>query len=184
MSDMVPAKGWRDLFAAACTVCDGDEDVRFDFYGNASGGEGEEGLVQVFTGGAHADRICWHGAVYGSKKAEALMSGDLFCFPSGTEQLPLAVLDAMSAGLPVITTLVGAATDAIDGPEHGWVVPIGDEAALAEAIREALSDPSRLRSIGRANRLCFEERFSVGPFAARWKDLLLDLLAQTPRKSS
>jgi glycosyltransferase involved in cell wall biosynthesis len=86
----------------------------------------------------HEDRICLPGAVSGA--ARLLKAFDLFVLPSTKEGLPWAVLEASRAGVPVVATAVGALPELIDDGVTGRLVPPGDAAALADAIRSVLAD--------------------------------------------
>ena len=72
----------------------------------------------------------------------ALMAAaDLLVLPSDFEGLPLVVLEAMAARLPVVATRIGGVVEAL-GPDHPWLVPPGDARALAAALAAALDDPA------------------------------------------
>ena len=70
---------------------------------------------------------------------------DLFVFPTRGDCLPLAVMEALTSGLPVVTTSVGALPEAVTHGETGWIVPPDDAPALAEALGTLASD-SALRT--------------------------------------
>lgn len=175
LSSMTEEKGWRELFNLGERLCDEDPDLEIAFYGDAGAGETESSLRQVFAHGRWPNRIVWNGPAWGEAKAIALQSAGVFCFPSWTEAFPLAVLDAMAFGLPVITTDVGAISDALVPQEGGWLIPSRDESALEAALREALSQPDLRKRMGLFNRARFVERFSVRAFGDSWNQLLLSL---------
>ena len=78
---------------------------------------------------------------------------DLFVLPSRHEPWGLVVNEAMSAGLPVIVSdEVGCWPDLVSDGVNGFVFPVGDQAALAEALFKALSDPARLAAMGDESR--------------------------------
>jgi glycosyltransferase involved in cell wall biosynthesis len=77
---------------------------------------------------------------------------DLFCLPSRYEELSSALLEAMRAGLPIITTRVGGLPEALGGA--GTLVDPDDPAALAEAIDELLSDRDLAIRLATAAREC------------------------------
>jgi len=81
--------------------------------------------------------------------SEALLKlyadADLFVFPTRGDCLPLAVMEALISGLPVITTTVGALPEAVTHGETGWIVPPDDPSALAAAL-QALAGDAALRS--------------------------------------
>ena len=69
-----------------------------------------------------------------------LKAADLFVFPSRTEGLPNAVLEAMAAGLPVVATDAPGCRDLIDDGRTGLLVPVDDPVALSAAIQRLLAD--------------------------------------------
>lgn len=77
-----------------------------------------------------------------------------------TEILPLAVLEAMSAGCPIVASDVGAMREAVVPEVTGLLVPPGDAAALARAISTLLTDPERARRLGAAGRARAEQHFN------------------------
>ena len=79
---------------------------------------------------------------------ELYQRADLFVFPTRGDCLPLAVLEAMAAGLPVITTAVGALPEAVNHGQTGWVVPVDDTSALTEAMATLINDPALRRTLG------------------------------------
>src|SRR5205085_3068749 len=77
----------------------------------------------------------------------ALKEAAVAVLPSRAEALPMFLLEAMAAGIPVVATPVGAVADAVDGA--GMIVPIGDHRALEAAISGLLGDPRRADALGR-----------------------------------
>ncbi len=75
----------------------------------------------------------------------------LFVMPSLNDAAPLAILEAMASGLPVVASAVGGIPEALPGG-GALLVPPGDEEALAGAILRLLADPARAAAMGRENR--------------------------------
>jgi glycosyltransferase involved in cell wall biosynthesis len=90
-----------------------------------------------------------------------LASCDLFVLPSLLEGLPLAVLEAMAAGKPVIATQVGGTNEAIINGKSGVLVPPADPMALARAIRKLLSDTSLAERLAAAGQARAHRHFSA-----------------------
>lgn len=83
---------------------------------------------------------------------ELLAASDSFILPSLWEGMPVALVEAMATGLPIITTAVSGTNQVMIDGVTGWMVPPGDADALAEAITHLLSDPDRAASMGAAAR--------------------------------
>lgn len=90
----------------------------------------------------------------------AYASADLFCLPSWWEAMPLSVLEAMAAGLPVVASEVGDIPRLVEDGETGYIVPAQSPEQLASALRKLLVDPDLRQRMGAAGRQRVEERFS------------------------
>ena len=86
---------------------------------------------------------------------------DLFAFPTRGDCLPLAVMEALAAGLPVITTTVGALPEAVTHGETGLVVPADDAPALAEALGALATDGGLRARLGSNARQAAVTRFNA-----------------------
>ena len=75
---------------------------------------------------------------------------DVSCLSSVHEGVPMAVIESMAAGLPVVATDCGALRDMVDDGEHGYLVPVGDAEALADRLLAAGRRPGAARSAGAA----------------------------------
>ena len=95
----------------------------------------------------------------------------IFVLSSDTEQMPLSVLEAMSAGLPIAATLVGDIS-AMVAPENHEFLTLRDDIALAEAIGRLLERPKRARSIGIANRQRVDAEFGQSAMIQSWRSVI------------
>jgi L-malate glycosyltransferase len=100
---------------------------------------------------------------------------DLFVHPSLWEGLPLALLKAMGAGLPVVATRVSGSLEAIENGVNGCLVAPVDPAALARAILELHRQPEMRRRLGVAARATVRARYSLEAMLQRLEELYLDL---------
>jgi glycosyltransferase involved in cell wall biosynthesis len=129
-------------------------------------GDGE--LIDAIRGrAADAGLTCVH--VLGSRRDvdRLLAASDSFVLPSLWEGLPVALVEATAAGLPVIATDVSGSGKVVVDGATGWLVPPGDAEALADAIDALLADPARATAMGRAGRHRAREQFSAANQAGR-----------------
>lgn len=116
---------------------------------------------------AHRERLDLGGRVsidpipWSERAADRVCDHDVFVLPSRTEGLPVSVMEAMLAEVPVIATDVGSVRELVDDGVTGMVVPPEDPAAIAAAIDELRVDPVRRREMAASARKMATERFSV-----------------------
>lgn len=104
-----------------------------------------------------------------------LASSDIFASSSHREGLPLSVLEAMMAGLPVVATAVGDLPNVVT-EETGVVVPPHAPERLAAALEELLQNPSRRRAMGKAARYRALHEYSVDVWMQRHIELYNDVI--------
>jgi glycosyltransferase involved in cell wall biosynthesis len=105
-----------------------------------------------------------------------LTTFDLYVLPSRIEGFPLAVVEAMLAGLPVVASTVGSVADAVLDGETGLLVPAENPEALASAVGTLLADPDRMRAMGNRGRELARRQFTATAMAARFESLYQELL--------
>ena len=103
---------------------------------------------------------------------------DLFAFPTRGDCLPLAVMEAMAAGLPVITTHVGALAEAVTDGHTGLIVPPDDPDALRGALTALIADPGLRGRTGRNAREAARTRFDAATNYCRLLGLVKTLACE------
>jgi glycosyltransferase involved in cell wall biosynthesis len=101
------------------------------------------------------------GEVVGDAKTRAFTEADVFVLPSYSEGLSVAVCEAMRAGLPVITTTVGALPEVVQDGIGGRLVSPGDHAALSTALKGLLGDEDLRIRMGKANEAVAADLFDT-----------------------
>lgn len=123
------------------------------------------------------DRVQFLG--FRNDVAQILSAADVVVLPSLAEGFPLAVLEAMACGKPVVATPVGGVPEAIVEGVTGMLVAPGRADLLAQGVATLLQDPDAARRMGQAARQRIEQRFSVEIFGGAVQALYSRLLHLT-----
>ena len=137
----------RERYPDVVLVCGGDGDL-------------EEVRATAAKLGLH-ESVRILGWVKGSAKDALLESASVYVLPSFAEGVPMSVLEAMAAGLPVISTAVGGIPEVITHGTEGLLVPSGDPIALSEAICRLLGNAELREQMGQSGRARFQLEFSI-----------------------
>ena len=141
-------------------------------------GNDEEGYTNHLKSLAHqscvSDRIHFVGPIYGDRKWKAFAAADIFALPSYSENFGIAVLEAMSAGVPVVVTREVGLAKAVAESRSGLVVD-GDVNKIGEAISSMLADAGLRRKMGAAGRKAALAHFSWGSVAAKTEELYVEV---------
>ena len=108
-----------------------------------------------------SDYVKFRQNVLVEELARLYQGASLFVLSSDEEGLGIVILEAMASGLPVVSTRCGGPETAVVEGETGYLTPVGDARALADAMQHLLSHPELRQRLGRAGRQCVEERFSI-----------------------
>lgn len=130
--------------------------VRLVMCGDGPKREGAETLAREY---GLAEDVLFVGQV--PNIADYLSVADLLLVPSETESFGLAALEAMACEVPVIATRVGGLPEVVIDGENGYLVSLGDIAAMAERAIEILSDDKKRREMGRRGRAWAVEQFNT-----------------------
>lgn len=174
-----PHKGHQNLTEAAVRLFAGHPTVHIV----SIGGEKFPGdLERVRNEAARlgvADRLRFLGS-----RPDALdfvAAADMFVNPADVEGLPVAILEALAMGKPVVATAVGGVPSVVIDGETGRLVPPKDPAALADAILDVLGDPERLISLGKRGRELVEERYGLARMIERYEAVYRDVIGGVRR---
>ncbi|MFA5771206.1 MAG: glycosyltransferase family 4 protein [Thermoplasmata archaeon] len=104
--------------------------------------------------------IRFEGYVEDELLHEYFAVADLFCLPSFLEGVPMAMLEAMSYGVPPLVTNIGGNPTVIEHGRNGYLIPPGNSAAIRHAIKELFDNPDKLKSIGENARKTIESKYA------------------------
>ena len=167
VSNFYPYKGHEELVEAAARIVPAFPNVIFLMVGR------DAGTMEATR--ARVRELGIEGSVrfVGSRTdvPDLLRASDLFVHPSREEGFSNAILEAMSAGLPVVACDVGGNPEAVVDEETGRLVPSRNAAAFASAVAELLADPEKRKAMGEAGRLRATERFSIDRMVGEMESL-------------
>jgi len=151
-----PAKGVYDLLDAIAALRATIPDVRL-----VCAGDGDRIGVARYAERLHiADAVKFTGWVGPSGKRALLENAAVFALPSYDEALPVSLIEAMSAGVPVVATPVGGMPEVVADGKSGYLVAPGDKMNLQRALKRLLIDKALARSLGAAARETARARFA------------------------
>ncbi len=146
---LVGVKGHVVLLEALRLLADQGVDAEADVVG---GGPLQEELERRARALGLGERVRWHGALGHDAVAALYAQADVFCLPSFAEGLPVVVLEAMAAGLPVVASRITGIPEAITDAEDGLLVTPARPDLLAEALARLARDPELRARLGGAAR--------------------------------
>ncbi len=146
---MVPAKGHHVLLEAVKLLRDRNINVQLTLVG---GGPELEPLQQYVAENQLGDTVCFTKALSHGETLAQLRRADLFALASFAEGIPVALMEAMSLGLPCVSTYIAGIPELIRSGVDGLLVPPANPVALANALETIIADPVLRRSLGASAR--------------------------------
>jgi glycosyltransferase involved in cell wall biosynthesis len=145
-------------------------------------GDGEHGpaLRQRVRELGLEERVRFLGHAPAGQVRALLRTARCLVVPSTYEGMPLVILEAMEAGLPIVATTVSGIPEVVVDGETGWLVPSEDPEALAEALVRVLGDPDDARRRGEAGRARLEAHYRPRHGAEVWVGLVGVLSPSVP----
>ena len=160
-------KGTWDLVSTIPDVLKKIPNAQFRF-----GGDGEveqlEREIKRLGVEQNAKVLGW---VDGKSKLEQFAQASVYCLPSYNEGLPMSILEAMGAGLPVVSTPIAGIPEAVRDGETGSLAQPGDIPGLTHALIELLGNPQMREAYGKAGRKRAETHFEVNGIVQQVRDL-------------
>jgi glycosyltransferase involved in cell wall biosynthesis len=171
MGRLAPEKGLEDLIEAAVILQKSGSRFRIVVAGD---GPLRDPLSRMVADRGIADRVVFVG--YREDVGNLLAACDQVVLPSLREGLSIALLEAMAAGKPIITTTIGSNVEVASQAEMAVLVAPGDPQALSQAILRCLRDPALRSGLGRNAQALFQERYTEDRMLSSYQQLYLELL--------
>lgn len=186
VGSLKPYKGHRYLIEACRMLVEAGIDVRCSL---AGAGQELDRLTALVDRLDLNDNVRFLGAIDSTEVVELLRSTDVFVLPSTvepsgkTEGIPVALMEAMASGVPVVASDVSGIPELIEDGVSGLLVPEGKPASLAAAIARLVDQPDLARELATAAITRIDEEFTVGLNGARLA-AMLDIGPPVPNPSN
>jgi glycosyltransferase involved in cell wall biosynthesis len=163
LSHLLPEKGCFDLLDAVDRLGPRADGWHVRIVGAALADSVRGMMLERATGLRDRVLVELPGEIRGEAKARLFQWADVFVLPSRYpfgEGQPLALLEALAAGLPIVSTSHSGIPDTVRDRREGLLVPPGDTDALAGALSELAADPGLRSALGRRARRRYEGRYA------------------------
>lgn len=139
-------------------------------------GEGDtEKLLRMIKTDTSVNNIVFAGWVDGNKKDEFIYNSDIFILPSHYEGLPMAILEAMAAGKPIISTKVGGIPTVVKPFSNGWLIEPKNINQLDAVFDQIFSTPDIVSQYG-LNAFEDAQHFHVGAIVSQLNLIYANML--------
>lgn len=180
LSNLIESKGVFDLLEACallkakgisfkCTFIGGESDISANQFMNRIN------LLDL------DEQVVFEGKKYDKEKELAYKKADIFVFPTyySNECFPLVLLEAMSYGLPVVSTFEGGIQDIVEINETGFLVEQRNVADLADKLEFLIQNPDVRKNMGILGREKYEKEFTLDRFENRLKEILQQAIGKS-----
>lgn len=170
-------KGHYDVLKALPLIVKKHPTVRVLFAGSDEDHRATENLKRLAREDGVGQHIEFLGPVSFEPKVELLRTSTMMILPSYGENMPISVLEAMAARMPVVSTRVGALPEVLEGGRAGLLIEPGDWEALARSINRLLDDPSFAARLGVAAGEKARSMWDVKRIAKRVETIYREVLS-------
>ncbi|MGV8084616.1 MAG: glycosyltransferase family 4 protein [Coriobacteriia bacterium] len=172
---IIPRKDQVSLVRAAAIIKQTIPNLSMHFAGSLSDTAYVQEVLQEIDRAGLADAVTLLGPLSADELREEYRSASLVALASRQESAPMAIIEAMAAGLPVVATDAGGVPDMIQDGANGFVVPRNDPGALAEKAAALLRDPARAAEFGAAAASQARSRFASARIAEQYLALYREI---------
>jgi len=156
--------------------------VKFIFAGELRCNQNEKNYISRFVDNNNlVSNIDYTGVVSGNKKKKLFLSSDIFVLPSHIDGQPLAILEAMAAGLPIITTDTGAIKEMVVNAENGFIVGMQNPKQIAQKVIKLLKNNYLRKQMGEKSRERFLKYYTKDKFIDKLSHVFESVLIENIR---
>lgn len=176
-SNLLPSKGVEDVLQAIRIIKkDNLKEIHWTFAGEWANDEFRKNCNEYVR--VHKLDITFSPPAIGDMKVELFSNSDIFIFPPrNPEGHPWVVIEAMAAGLPIISTDQGAITESVINNVNGFIVEPQAPEEIAEKIKYLTNNPEEKIRMGKESRRIYEENFTEDKMVERLSNVFNQIIA-------
>lgn len=176
LATLTAEKGFLDLLRALPSVRERNQQVRAFFAGEWFSKSDKEAATRLLENDGLEEVVEFFGRVGPEMRSKLLKEARIFVFPTAYryEGHPYVILEAMAAGLPIVSTDVACIPETVREGVEGFLIKPGDIEALAERVGRLLADGVLCKRMGNASRQRFLQEFTYERFAERMKAIFAE----------
>ena len=174
LSNLIETKGFKDVLYSIKKTAQFRNNVRYIFAGAWRKDENKLECEDYLKREKIRDYVEFAGTVTGRQKVMLLQNADIFVFPTyyPMEGHPWVIVEAMAAGLPIITTDQGCIKESVIDGKNGFIIPKRDPDSIAEKIIHLIEHPEVKERMGHKSRQLYEANLTEEHFVQRMIDAL------------
>jgi glycosyltransferase involved in cell wall biosynthesis len=174
LSNLIETKGFKEVLYTVKQVTQRHANVRYVFAGGWRKNRVRRECEEYIEKENIKDYVDFIGTIAGKEKVKLYKDADLFVFPTyyPMEGHPWAIVEAMAAGLPIITTDQGCIRESVVDGKNGFIIPKRDAMAVTEKIIYLIENPHQREEMGRKSREFYEANFTKEHFVQRMIDAI------------
>jgi glycosyltransferase involved in cell wall biosynthesis len=175
---LIEKKGFTDLISACALLTSRRRAFACEIIGE---GPLEGTLRAQITSAGLEEQVRLAGPLTQAQVALRLAHATIFVLPctreadGGMDNLPTVIMEAMAAGVPVISTPLAGVPEMVEPDVNGELVPERDPAAICAAMERLISDPARARRLGDRGRQFAREKFSIETSARQLQEIFASI---------
>ena len=169
LSNLEPSKGPMEFLKMAKSLVEKRKDVKFILAGPKISEPFQKKIINYIRKEGLSDFIEMPGGIYGTEKEKFFHESDIFVFPTyyDLEAFPLVNLEAMRAGLPVVSSDEGSIPEMVIDGLNGYIVDPKNEEQLADRVLRLIEDSELRSNMGKAGRRIYEDSFTINAYEKR-----------------
>jgi glycosyltransferase involved in cell wall biosynthesis len=180
LGNLLPIKGAGDLVRALPAIFRRHPAATATLSGDAADPEFARWVAENVAGDGLAERVTLTGRVDRAAKLRRLAEADLFVYPSHYEGHPWVVVEAMAAGLPIVSCDVGCVRECVVDGRNGCLVPVARPEYLARTVADLLDSPRELERMSRESLRIYRANFTESHFRRRLFDAMRKVVHGDP----